>query len=157
VIGLFASKVMDLYRYPEAVESMQHEAAMYTKLEDLQGECIPRFHGIGHNPMYCFMYTLTVEKEGVPLNELEGGVTEEVYELVRGALDKLHERGVLYRHADFDACVRVLRPTDDTEEMSVHLTDLSAARLIDDGQEVSDKASDFELFNNWRGARNFVE
>jgi hypothetical protein len=64
----------------------------------------------------------------------------------------------VYRHANFDACVRVLRrPTDDTEEMSVHLTDLSAARLIDDGQEVSDKASDFELFNNWRGSRNVVE
>jgi hypothetical protein len=73
LLGVLASKAMDLYRHPEAVELMKHEATIYEHLSELQGECIPRFGGIGCNPMYCFMYTLTVEQEGVPLNQVEGG------------------------------------------------------------------------------------
>jgi hypothetical protein len=92
--GVLASKAMDLFRHPEAAELMKREATIYEHLSELQGECIPRHGGIGCNPMYCFIYTLTVEQEGVALNQVEGGATEHECELIVGALRKMHEQGV---------------------------------------------------------------
>jgi hypothetical protein len=150
VIGVLASKAMDVYRYPEAAELMKHEVEMYEHLKDLQGKCIPEFGGIGRNPMYCFMYTLTVIEEGVPANKVAGGVTEPECDLIVAALRALHDRGVLYRHEDFGACVRVVRSEDNDATTRVLLTDLSTTCLVEDDQGDMEKAKDFELFETWR-------
>jgi hypothetical protein len=149
VFDVLSSKVMDLYRNPEADELMRHEAAMYEHLFDLQDDCIPKFRGVGCNPLYAFMSTLTVKNRGVPVSQLEGGIREEECDLVEAAFGKMHERGVLYRRTDFGACVRVLRSKK--KETRVHLTDLSEARLVEEGgNECEDKQADLELFKEWR-------
>jgi hypothetical protein len=142
------SKKADLYKQAYLKSELQHEAAAYAKMHDLQGDVIPEFKGYGLDPRALFLYTLTTSHAGVPLCDVETVFEDEKAQAV-AALKAVHAAGVL--HGDIKPeNIMVQRSGEEGKPGKVRLLDFGCANLDDSDPESFARAAAGE---QWQLAR----
>eukprot|EP00515_Schizochytrium_aggregatum_P008490 CAMPEP_0202073612 /NCGR_PEP_ID=MMETSP0964-20121228/3141_1 /ASSEMBLY_ACC=CAM_ASM_000500 /TAXON_ID=4773 /ORGANISM="Schizochytrium aggregatum, Strain ATCC28209" /LENGTH=218 /DNA_ID=CAMNT_0048640723 /DNA_START=69 /DNA_END=725 /DNA_ORIENTATION=- len=121
------TKVADIFKRPYLLDELENEEIAYGRLEDVQGEAVPRLVSSGLF-REGFLYGLTTSDGGVDGNAVDTFTPAMVDQAV-AKLRMLHDRGVL--HGD----VRRANVLYDQATDKVMLVDLAQARVLfdDDG------------------------
>ena len=86
-------KVVDVLRYPDAANSLDHEARAYAALQDLQGEVIPTLHGF--HEVWGILQFLALESVGNAVSEDEQ-IDQTLRTKMKAALQRIHNAGFIH-------------------------------------------------------------
>jgi hypothetical protein len=125
-------KVADVSKQPEMREDLDNEAAIYSRLQSLQGRCIPRSLFVG-DLWEGLLYGLATEKAGDTVASIGvENLSDSEKQSAMAALTAVHEGGVLHNDIRLENLVRANDICSDSTEPSCQQPQLNKSLMLID-------------------------